>query len=571
MLVTGAKLITLLLERQGVEVVAGIPGGSVLPLYDALTSSTIRHILVRHEQAAGFLAQGFSRSRGIPGVCIATSGPGAMNLLTAVADAHADSIPLVAITGQVNSYLIGTDAFQEVDTFGLSFPIAKHSMMVKTPEELLVAIPRAFSLALSGRPGPVLIDIPRDVQTAQIEVNELPEPGRKVFGPENFNMSEAVLDKSVDEAVELLCSAKRPVLFAGGGAANDEASSLILKLVENYSIPVVTSLMGIGVIPFDNKFNFGMVGMHGTPVANRAMHDSDLILACGVRFDDRATGIIREFCPNARIIHIDIDAAEVNKIYRTQVSLIGDSGDVLARILERLSSSEKKAAQTPERTKWFLFLEEQKMAYIRGLRREPGNPNDFIASLPDSAEKGGCSRENLLVTTDVGQHQMWAAQSYPVFRPRQFMTSGSLGTMGFGLPAALGAAFANPNKRVICFSGDGSIMMNIQELATLKEHNLDVTVFVLDNGALGMVRQQQEFLYNKNYSASVYSYKTDLVAIARGFGITCGDVAEDENWADSAFPPPGSGPRFIRVPIRMENNVMPYVLAGSPNIEALTE
>lgn len=566
MLVTGAKLITLLLERQGVEVVAGIPGGSVLPLYDALTSSTIRHILVRHEQAAGFLAQGFSRSRGIPGVCIATSGPGAMNLLTAVADAHADSIPLVAITGQVNSYLIGTDAFQEVDTFGLSFPIAKHSMMVKTPEELLVAIPRAFSLALSGRPGPVLIDIPRDVQTAQIEVNELPEPGRKVLGPENFNMPEAVLDKSVDEAVELLCSAKRPVLFAGGGASNDEASSLILKLVENYSIPVVTSLMGIGVIPFDNKFNFGMVGMHGTPVANRAMHDSDLILACGVRFDDRATGIIREFCPNARIIHIDIDAAEVNKIYRTQVSLIGDSGDVLARILERLSSSEKKAAQTPERTKWFLFLEEQKMAYIRGLRREPGNPNDFIASLPDSAEKGGCSRENLLVTTDVGQHQMWAAQSYPVFRPRQFMTSGSLGTMGFGLPVAIGAAIANPGKRVICISGDGSIMMNIQELATLRENDLNVTVILLDNGALGMVRQQQEFLYNKNYSASIYESAPDVLRVAEGFGIESIE-AGSKDWEKKAFGK--KGPCFVRFYVDQKENVFPFVPAGKPNIDPI--
>lgn len=568
MLVTGAKLITLLLERQGVKVVAGIPGGSVLPLYDALSSSSIRHVLVRHEQAAGFLAQGISRSKGIPGVCIATSGPGAMNLLTAIADAHADSIPLVAITGQVNSYLIGTDAFQEVDTFGLSFPIAKHSMMVKTPEELLTAIPKAFSLALSGRPGPVLIDIPRDVQTGQIDIDidSLVAPGEKTKGPENFIMPEEELNRGFQDAVRLLVEARRPVLFAGGGAANDKASSVIKKILELYSMPVVTSLMGIGVLPHDDRYNFGMVGMHGTPVANRAMHDCDLILACGVRFDDRATGIINEFCPNAKIIHIDIDAAEVNKIYRTQVALIGDSGEILNHILDGISTVENRNLLAPDRTKWLLFLEEQRNLYIRGLKKTPGNPNGFIASLPECAEMAGWGKEELLVTTDVGQHQMWAAQSYPVLKPGQFMTSGSLGTMGFGLPVAIGAAIANPDKRIICITGDGSIMMNIQELATLRENNLNVTVILLDNGALGMVRQQQEFLYNKNYSASIYESAPDVLRVAEGFGIDAVEAGSTD-WEKRAFKK--QGPAFVRFYVDQKENVYPFVPAGKPNIDPI--
>lgn len=337
-------------------------------------------------------------------------------------------------------------------------------------------------------------------------------------------------------------------------------------------MPVVSSLMGIGAINVRDPQWCGMVGMHGSQTANRAIYDADLVLAAGVRFDDRATGIVSQFCPQAKILHIDIDAAEVNKILPAYKAIIGDCQSVFPLLSENLRELGVKKESTPWLEKIATLRQEELQTIAQKAEKISGiHPGNFIAKIPEKATEKGIAPEDIIVTTDVGQHQMWTAQYYPILKPRQLLTSGSLGTMGFGLPAALGAAFANPNKRVICFSGDGSIMMNIQELATLKEHNLDVTVFVLDNGALGMVRQQQEFLYNKNYSASVYSYKTDLVAIARGFGITCSDVTEDENWADNAFPPPGSGPRFIRVPIRMENNVMPYVLAGSPNIEALTE
>lgn len=569
---TGAQIIVKLLERQGITKVAGIPGGSVLPLYNELYQSSIQHILVRQEQAAGFIAQGMARTTGQPAVCIATSGPGAMNLLTAIADARCDSVPMVAITGQVNSYLIGTDAFQEADTFGLSFPITKHSIMVKTPEELLKAIPLAFSIAASGRPGPVLIDVPRNVQVAEITFDAWPEPGlpeKKAarFRTEGTNLAEALAVFS-----KTLAEARRPVLYVGGGANSPEAAKGLEEFLGIMPMPVVSSLMGIGAMNVRDPKWCGMVGMHGSQTANRAIYDADLVLAAGVRFDDRATGIVSQFCPQAKILHIDIDAAEVNKILPAYKAIIGDCQSVFPLLSENLRELGVKKESTPWLEKIATLRKEELQTIAQKTEKISGiHPGNFIAKIPEKATEKGIAPEDIIVTTDVGQHQMWTAQYYPILKPRQLLTSGSLGTMGFGLPAALGAAFANPNKRVICFSGDGSIMMNIQELGTLKEHNLDVTVFVLDNGALGMVRQQQEFLYNKNYSASVYSYKTDLVAIARGFGITCGDVAEDENWADCAFPPPGSGPRFIRVPIRMENNVMPYVLAGSPNIEALTE
>lgn len=568
---TGAQIIVKLLERQGITKVAGIPGGSVLPLYNELYQSSIQHILVRQEQAAGFIAQGMARTTGLPAVCIATSGPGAMNLLTAIADARSDSIPMVAITGQVNSYLIGTDAFQEADTFGLSFPITKHSVMVKSPEELLKAIPLAFSIAASGRPGPVLIDVPRNVQVAEITFDSWPEPGLPQKKAARFRTEGHSLAEALEVFSKMLAEAHRPVLYVGGGANSPEAAKGLEEFLGIMPMPVVSSLMGIGAMNIRDPKWCGMVGMHGSQTANRAMYDADLVLAAGVRFDDRATGIVSQFCPQAKILHIDIDAAEVNKILPAYKAIIGDCQSVFPLLSESLRELGVKKG-SPWLDKILALRREELQAIDCNVKQSQGiHPGNFIATIPEKAAEKGIAPEDIIVTTDVGQHQMWTAQFYPIQNPRQLLTSGSLGTMGFGLPAALGAAFANPYKRVICFSGDGSIMMNIQELATLREHNLDVTVFVLDNGALGMVRQQQEFLYNKNYSASVYSYKTDIVAIAQGFGITCGDVAKDENWSDIAFPPKGSGPRFIRVPISMENNVMPYVLAGKPNIEALTE
>lgn len=572
---TGAQIIVELLERQGITMVAGIPGGSILPLYNQLKASSIRHVLVRHEQAAGFIAQGVARTTGLPAVCFATSGPGAMNLLTAIADARSDSIPMVAITGQVNSSLIGTDAFQEADTFGLSFPITKHSVMVKSPEELLEVIPQAFAIAASGRPGPVLIDVPRDVQAATATFEAWPEPGRAQRLALRYPTLGADLAQAIDVFAHEILAAKKPVFYAGGGCNSPEVAGAMAALFQEVPMPVVSSLMGIGCIDESDEKWCGMVGMHGSMTANTAMYQADLVLAAGVRFDDRATGIVSQFCPNAKILHIDIDAAEINKILPSFHSIVADCQSAFPAITLRIQELKQRKNLASSTGDW---IKELAAMYSKeksdGLRLEESsagdiNPRQFIAQVPEVAVAQGLEPASLIVSTDVGQHQMWTVQFYPIQRPRQLLTSGSLGTMGFGLPTALGAALANPRQRVICFSGDGSIMMNIQELATLAEENLDVTVIVLDNGALGMVRQQQEFLFDKNYSASLYNRSPNLLAIAEGFGIPTADVGENPDWARIAFPPVGSGPRFIRVPIKWQENVLPFVPAGKKNVEAI--
>ncbi len=580
MKMTGSQIITALLEKAGITTVAGIPGGSILPLYDELCRSSITHVLVRHEQAAGFIAQGMARTSGKPAVCLATSGPGAMNLLTAIADARCDSVPIVAITGQVNTSLIGTDAFQEADTFGLSFPITKHSVMVKSAKELLKAIPEAFAIAQNGRPGPVLIDVPRDVQTQIIDVDTLPEmpelgnPNDKAFSglgdSLRYHTSESDIEQSVCECAKLLLGAKKPVLYAGGGANSPAGAYGLSRLLEIFPCPVVTSLMGIGAVPKSYVGMMGMVGMHGSVAANRAMHDSDAVLVAGARFDDRATGVIAKFCPNAKIIHIDIDAAEINKILNAQIAIVAKTEDILPRLAAKIVSEKQKdgALQfSAERAEWLSSLESLKQTLSFSQDSASINPRQFIAEIPDYALQAGLREEDIIVSTDVGQHQMWTAQYYPIEKPRQLLTSGSLGTMGFGLPAAIGAALENRDKRIICFSGDGSIMMNVQELATLAEQDLPVTVIVLDNGALGMVRQQQEYLFDKNYSASIFRRSPDLVAIARGFGIDAMDIADEPEWYKRAF---SVGPHFVRVKIAMSENVLPFVKAGSANIDAIT-
>ena len=564
---TGAQIIIKLLEQQNIKTVAGIPGGSVLPLYDELERSSINHILVRHEQAAGFLAQGMARTTGLPAVCIATSGPGAMNLLTAIADARSDSIPLVAITGQVNRSLIGTDAFQEADTFGLSFPITKHSILVKSAKDLLTAIPQAFAIASSGRCGPVLVDVPRDVQLEKITFESWPECGIKDNHSARFRTVGQDFANAVSESAKMLLNSKKPAIYVGGGCNSKQARDGIKALQEIFPMPLVSSLMGIGSFPASSELNLGMVGMHGSMAANTAMHDADVILAMGVRFDDRATGVISKFCPNAKIIHVDIDAAEVNKIFQSSVSVIGDVESylpVLVCALKEMLQNQQDDGKTQERKTWAESLAKLHQED----KQRINNPGRFISSIPELAKSAGLNPDDLIVTTDVGQHQMWTAQYYPIENPRQLLTSGCLGTMGFGLPSAIGASLANPDKRVICFSGDGSIMMNVQEMATLAEQNLDVTIVVLDNGALGMVRQQQEILFNKNYSASIYKKSPNLMKIAEGFGIEAVDVYSP-NWNKVAFPPKGSGPRFVHCPIEMAELVLPFVPAGKANIEAI--
>ena len=584
---TGAQIITKLLEMHGIETAAGIPGGSILPLYDELTRSSIHHVLVRQEQAGGFIAQGMARTNGLPAVCLATSGPGAMNLLTAIADARCDSVPIIAITGQVNTYLIGTDAFQEADTFGLSFPITKHSVMVKSPEELLTVIPEAFKIAMNGRPGPVLIDVPRDVQTKTCEFDAWPKiklPLKDDESTVRFHTKDSAMTVLLEKAAELLAKAKKPVLFAGGGCNSPEAAQALRAFTKSYRIPAVSSLMGLGAIPSSAADFAGMIGMHETYAANKAMYESDLVLACGVRFDDRATGVVSKFCPNAKIIHIDIDAAEINKILDSTVSIVAKVETAVPELTKMLKSQKADAKNEQMRAGWADEIisvnkntrstdcgspsKEEKNKSFTG----SANPRTFIASIPALAEKAGLKRENLLVTTDVGQHQMWAAQYYPVEEPRTFLTSGSLGTMGFGLPAAIGAAIANPKKRVICFSGDGSIMMNIQELATLAENNLPVTVIVFENGTLGMVYQQQKYLFDKTYSASEFAASPDLLKIAEGFGIETADADKDADWYKKAFDEKRPNkPFFVRVRIDPEENVLPFVPGGKANIDSIRD
>ena len=576
---TGSEIITTLLEMHGVTTVAGIPGGSILPLYDELNRSNIKHVLVRHEQAAGFIAQGMARSTGSVAVCMATSGPGAMNLLTAIADARCDSVPIIAITGQVNTTLLGTDAFQEADTFGLSFSITKHSVMVKDAKDLLTVIPEAFKIAKNGRPGPVLIDVPRNVQMQEVEFDAWPEiEDVKIKDNANVRFHTPVSEyTSKMEAISnLMKDSKKPVLFLGGGCNSVEAAKELDKFLKLYKIPVTVSLMGIGSVPESSDVWTGMVGMHGSYAANYAMYNSDLVIAAGVRFDDRATGVVSKFCPNAKLVHIDIDAAEVDKIIDSDVSVVADVESVFP-ILTTLVS-EKKAdfeAGNADRKNWLSEVSKVKadtdsITQGRPAGENKANPREFISTIPEMAEKAGIKADDLIVTTDVGQHQMFAAQYYPVEKARTFLTSGSLGTMGFGLPAALGAALANPDKRIVCFSGDGSIMMNIQEMATLAEQNLAVTVIIFVNGTLGMVYQQQKYLFDKNYSASVFHKNPDILKIAEGFGIETVNADTDKEWYMKAFDANRANkPCVVTVTVGCEEDVLPFVPGGKANIDAI--
>ena len=570
MKLTGAQIIVKLLEMYGIDTVAGMPGGMILPLYDELNRSSIRHVLVRHEQAAGFIAQGIARTTGKPAVCMVTSGPGAMNLLTSIADARADSVPIIAITGQVNTTQIGTDAFQEADTFGLSFPITKHSILVKSPEELLTAIPTAFAVAVNGRPGPVLIDIPRDVQLKEIEIDKLPDVIDVKSQNVRFHTPIDEYSSKIEKIASLLAKSKRPVLFCGGGCNTKAAADGIKKLTDNYKMPVVTSLMGLGCIPKSSPLFIGMVGMHGSYAANVAMHDSDLVIAAGVRFDDRATGLVSKFCPNAKIVHIDIDAAEVDKIVTSTVSIIADVESILPVIAEIITEKNLTADEA-----WLNKIQELKSHSESDTAGRPDgetliNPRSFISTVPEMSASAGSPADDLIVTTDVGQHQMWAAQYYPIETPRSFLTSGSLGTMGFGLPVAIGAAIANPDKRIVCFSGDGSIMMNLQELATLAEQNLAVTVIIFETRTLGMVYQQQKYLFDKNYSASVFDYVPDFIQLAKGFGIRAVDASENPDWYKTAFDANAKNkPCIVRVKIDSEELVLPFVPGGKANIDSI--
>ncbi|HEV7735573.1 MAG TPA: acetolactate synthase large subunit [Candidatus Binatia bacterium] len=544
---TGAALTMRLLERQGIRLIAGIPGGASLPLYDALRSSEIRHVLARHEQGAGFIAQGMARATGRAAVCFGTSGPGATNLLTAIADARLDSIPLVAVTGQVPQAMIGTDAFQEIDTYGLTVPITKHNFLVRSADELLTVVPEAFRIATSGRPGPVLIDIPKDVQLAAIDVERLPEPGGPDPAP-RFSHDD------IGRAAAMIDAAQRPVLLVGAGIIGAGASPTLRRLAEKASIPVASTLLGLGAMPHDHPRFLGMVGMHAARFTNLVLEDCDLLIALGIRFDDRATGKVAEFCPNARVIHVDIDPSELGKIRRPSLGIVADVGEALRAL-------EPRVAATP-RTSWSRHVATLQATHPLATpgADDPLQPYGIVRAtaelLPDDT----------IVTTDVGQHQMWVAQAYPFTFPRQWLTSGGLGTMGFGLPAAIGAALAHPGRRVVCFSGDGSLLMNLQELATAAEEQVDVKIVLMNNAHLGLVRQQQELFYGARFHASRFHAQPDFAAIARGFGIAAVDLGATTSPYDrlaEALAMPG--PCLVNVPIAEAANVYPMVPPGGAN------
>ncbi|MGX9835264.1 acetolactate synthase large subunit [Enterobacter dykesii] len=549
---TGAQLIVHLLERQGITTVAGIPGGTVLPLYDALSQSTqIRHVLARHEQGAGFIAQGMARTQGKPAVCMACSGPGATNLVTAIADARLDSIPLICITGQVPSSMIGTDAFQEVDTYGISIPITKHNYLVRDISELPQVISDAFRIAQSGRPGPVWIDIPKDVQTAEIEIDVLPEPGERAPAPE-FSA------ESVRDAAAMINAAKRPVLYLGGGAIN--AADEIREFAEKANLPTTMTLMALGMLPKAHPLSLGMLGMHGARSTNYILQEADLLIVMGARFDDRAIGKTEQFCPNAKIIHVDIDRAELGKIKQPHVAIQGDVAEVLAQLIPQTNAA--------DRADWRQLVADLQREFPGAIPTE-GDPLSHYGLINAVA---ACVDDSAIITTDVGQHQMWTAQAYPLNRPRQWLTSGGLGTMGFGLPAAVGAALANPDRKVICFSGDGSLMMNIQEMATAAENQLDVKIILMNNEALGLVHQQQSLFYKQGVFAATYPGMINFMQIAAGFGLhTCDLNAEEDAHAALQAAISRPGPALIHVRIDPEQKVYPMVPPGAANTEMVGE
>lgn len=521
-------------------------------MYDALArSGSIRHILARHEQGAGFIAQGQARVTGKPAVFFATSGPGATNAISAVADAKLDSIPVICITGQVPQNLIGTDAFQEIDTYGLSVPITKHNYFARSARELLEIIPDAFRVAMSGRPGPVWIDVPKDVQMELIEFDSWPNPGQLDTKP-------TIDHKRIQEAATMINEAKRPILYIGGGAIHSEASCAARLMVELLNAPTVMTLMGLGALPVRHELSLGMLGMHAAPYANKALAECDTLIALGARFDDRATGKVAQFCPGAKIVHIDIDASELDKIKNAHVGIVADLSEALEALIPCL--------EPRPRDSWNEFVDGLKRDYPSSRPRldDPLSPYGIIEHVSRMIEG------ETYITTDVGQHQMRVAQSFPFERPRQWLTSGGLGTMGFGLPAAIGAALEKPHATVICFSGDGSLMMNIQELITAVEENANVKIILCNNNSLGLVHQQQDLFYGKRIFASNYSRPVDFRMIAEGFQMSAYDLGRRVDPASTLAKALGqSGPALINAPIDVSQKVFPMVPPGGANSEMI--
>tara|TARA_Y100001968_G_scaffold90240_1_gene81168 strand:- start:1113 stop:2894 length:1782 start_codon:yes stop_codon:yes gene_type:complete len=558
--VSGADALMDSLRRHGVDTIFGYPGGAILPIYDAVFKAEqegwLKHILVRHEQGGAHAADGLARATGRVGVCFGTSGPGATNLVTGIATAQMDSVPLVVITGQVPRPAIGTDAFQETDIFGITLPIVKHSWVVRDPAEIAKVVAQAFLIASSGRPGPVLIDIPKDVGQELFEYTPI-EPGSII--PPGFELPFSPDHETISKALDLIENAKQPLLYVGGGVISSGAHETLAAIAARYQIPVTTTLMGKGAFDERDPLSVGMLGMHGTAYANFAVTSCDLLIAIGARFDDRVTGKLDTFAPKAKVIHFEIDPAEINKNRIAEVSVLGDVGISLVKLLDL--SNQRNV--NPKTSDWLRKIDSWKINFplIKPPKEGEIYPQEVLLALRDLAK-------DAYITTDVGQHQMWAAQ-YLLNGPRQWISSAGLGTMGFGMPAAMGVKVALPDEEVICIAGDASILMNIQELGTIAQYNLNLKVIIINNHWQGMVRQWQESFYDERYSASNMSVgEPDYMSLSRAFGIEGIVISDREDLIPKLKTAlKYEGPVLVNINVRKGENCYPMVPPGKSNAQ----
>ncbi len=564
---TGAEIVFKALEEHKVEYIFGYPGGAVLPLYDQISKQKkIQHILVRHEQGAGHAAEGYARSSGKPGVVLVTSGPGATNMVTALTDAYMDSVPLVCITGQVPTHLIGTDAFQECDTTGITRPCTKHNWLVKDVNKLSEIIHKAFHIATTGRPGPVLIDIPKDVQ---FQKGNYVDKTKIEF--DSYQTITVGDDNEIEKAVALIAKATKPIIYSGGGVINSgtKASESLREFVNLTGFPITSTLQGLGAYPGDDNQFLGMLGMHGTYEANNAMHDCDLMINIGARFDDRITGKVDSFSPKSKKIHIDIDPSSINKIVKADVAIVGDCLNVLGKMIQVIKKKypDINKSNKEKISSWWKQIEKWRNKKSLSYKKD----NNLI--MPQYAVERiyeHTKNQDTFITTEVGQHQMWAAQFYKFKKPNRWMTSGGLGTMGYGLPAAIGTQLANPGKLVIDIAGEASILMNIQELSTAVQYKLPVKIFILNNQWMGMVRQWQELLHEKNYSHSYTEALPDFVKLAEAYGAV-GIRATKPSELDSKIEQmlKTNKPVIFDCVVKKDENCFPMIPSGKPHNEMI--